>query len=100
MHVGSDVDGMDLDQPTGSSDAGSIDPFDFVYSNLPDSTHILDQVPDCEHCHSKKFEYESPGFCCRNGQVELAEPEPIPELIRLWSSTDADCRHFRESIRF
>jgi hypothetical protein len=91
---------MDFDTPTKSSDAESIDPFDFVYSNLPESTHILKQVPDCQLCHAKKFERETDGFCCRNGQIELAEPEPIPELMRLWSSADADARHFRESIRF
>ena len=90
---------MDLDTPLDLSNEGGIDPCDFVYSNLPE-THILEQVPNCEHCHAKKFEHEIPGFCCRNGQIELAEPTPIPELMRLWSSVDADSRHFRESIRF
>ena len=93
MHVGSG------DTPTDSSHEGSIDPFDFVYANLP-NTHILEQVPDCKHCHAKRFEHETPGFCCQNGQIELAEPVPIPELMRLWSSADADSRHFRENIRF
>jgi hypothetical protein len=91
---------MDLDTPTKSSGAESIDPFDFVYSNLPNRTHILKQEPDCKHCHAKKFERETDGFCCRNGSIKLAEPKPIPELMRLWSSADADSRHFRESIRF
>jgi hypothetical protein len=100
MHVGYDVDDMDLDTPTKSSSAESIDPFDFVYSNLPNSTHILKQEPDCKYCHAKKFERETDGFCCRNGNIKLAEPKPIPELMRLWSSADADSRHFRESIRF
>jgi hypothetical protein len=100
MHVGSDADDMDYDEMSDSSDMGSIDPFDFVYSNLLESTHILQQVPDCEHCKAKKFEHETPGFCCRNGQIKLAETEPIPELMRLWYSSDADSRHFRESIRF
>ena len=90
---------MDLNTPIDSSDEGGIDPFDFVYSNLPEM-HILEQVPDCEHCNAKRFEHETPGFCCRNGQIELAEIDPIPELMRLWSSADADSRHFRESIRF
>jgi len=77
-----------------------IDPFDYVYSNLPDSTHILKHAANCDHCKAKKFESETDGFCCRNGQIELKEPDPIPELMRLWSSTDADSRHFRENIRF
>ena len=100
MHAGFNGEDVDLDTSIDSSNAGAINPFDFVYSNLPDSTHILEQVPNCMHCHAKKFEHEPPGFCCRNGQIELAEPVPIPELMRLWSSADADCRHFRESIRF
>jgi len=93
---------MDTNTTTYSSGPESIDPFDFVYSNLPDSTHILHQVPNCEFCNAKKFERETDGFCCRKGKVELADqqPEPIPELRRLWSSQDMDSRHFRESIRF
>uniref|UniRef100_A0A453NYG9 Uncharacterized protein n=1 Tax=Aegilops tauschii subsp. strangulata TaxID=200361 RepID=A0A453NYG9_AEGTS len=98
----SDTDSTDLDEPVESSNTGSIDldPFDYVYSNIPDSTHILKHAANCEHCKAKKFQYETDGFCCRNGEIELAEPEPIPELMRLWSSADADSRHFRESIRF
>ena len=37
LHVGFDVDDMDVNTSTDSSDDGSIDPFDFVYSNYPDS---------------------------------------------------------------
>ena len=92
MHVDFEDDEMDLDIQTYSTGAESIDPFDFVYSNLPNRTHILKEVPDCEHCHAKKFEHETDGFCCRNGKIKLAnqQPEPIPELRRLWSSQDAD----------
>ena len=91
---------MDLHTTIDSSNEGAIDPFEFVYSNLPDRTHILEQVPNCDHCHAKRFEHETPAFCCRNGQIQLAEQVPIPELMRLWSSMDMDCRHFQESIRF
>ncbi|VAI55001.1 unnamed protein product [Triticum turgidum subsp. durum] len=77
-----------------------LDPFDYVYSNIPNSTHILKHAANYEHCKAKKFQYETADFSCRNGEIELAEPEPIPELMRLWSSADADSRHFRESIRF
>jgi hypothetical protein len=96
MHIGFDADDMDLDTPTDPSAEESIDPFDCVYSNIPNSMHILKQVPDCGHCHAKKFERETDSFCCRNGQIELVEQEtePIPELMRLWSSADADARHF------
>lgn len=99
MYVGCDANDVDLDEPADLSGVGPIDPFDFVYSNLPE-THVLEQVPNCEECNAKRFEREPPGFCCRNGDVILKEQEPIPELMRLWSSTDADCRHFHNSIRF
>ncbi|XP_044945780.1 uncharacterized protein LOC123394940 isoform X2 [Hordeum vulgare subsp. vulgare] len=99
---GSDDDSHDGDEVTNMSSAESvdIDPFDFVYSNLPDRTHILKHAKNCDHCKAKKFESETDGFCCRNGKIELKEPDPIPELMRLWSSMDADSRHFRENIRF
>ncbi|XP_073362179.1 uncharacterized protein [Aegilops tauschii subsp. strangulata] len=77
-----------------------VDPLDFVYTNIPDTTHILKLDANCKHCKAKKFVSETDGFCCRNGQIELKQPEPIPELMRLWSSMDADSRHFRENIRF
>ncbi|XP_073362018.1 uncharacterized protein [Aegilops tauschii subsp. strangulata] len=99
---GSNNDSMD-DESKATMTGGNpseIDPFDFVYSNIPDNTHILKLAANCEHCKARKFESETNGFCCRNGQIELKQPEPVPELMRLWSSMDADSRHFRENIRF
>jgi hypothetical protein len=48
----------------------------------------------------KKFEHEPPGFCFCGGKVELNELNVPNELIRLWSSNDADAKHFRNNIRF
>ncbi|XP_073359742.1 uncharacterized protein [Aegilops tauschii subsp. strangulata] len=99
---GSDNDSMD-DESEATMTGGNpseIDPFDFVYSKIPDNTHILKLAANCEHCKARKFESENDGFCCRNGQIELKQPEPVPELMRLWSSMDADSRHFWENIRF
>ncbi|AQK75317.1 hypothetical protein ZEAMMB73_Zm00001d018231 [Zea mays] len=76
------------------------DPYDKVYSNLPEETHMLKHVPDCGYCTAKKFEYEPPGFCCRGGKVELAPLETPPQLMRLWDSADSDAKHFRDNIRF
>ncbi|XP_037430166.1 uncharacterized protein LOC119295816 [Triticum dicoccoides] len=99
---GSDYDSMEDDEEARMSSAKpiEIDPFDFVYTNIPDSTHILKHAANCDHCKARKFESETDGFCCRNGQIELKKLEPIPELMKLWSSMDADSRHFRENIRF
>ncbi|XP_062195871.1 uncharacterized protein LOC133899014 isoform X1 [Phragmites australis] len=76
------------------------DPYDHVYDNIPQATHMLKPVENCKHCNAKKFEHETNGFCCRNGKIKLCTPETPPELMRLWSSADVDARHFRESIRF
>lgn len=76
------------------------DPYDKVYSNVPSNTHMLKLVENCEHCNAKKFEFEPPGFCCRNGKIHLTTPDTPPELMRLWSSSDSDAKHFRANIRF
>ena len=67
---------------------------------MPTDTHMLKHVANCEHCDAKRFEHEPPGFCCRNGKIELNEPNVPNELMRLWSSNDADASHFRNNIRF
>lgn len=76
------------------------DPYDFVYSNIPNNTHMLKTVQNCRFCSAKKFQYESKGLCCRKGQIILANPDTPPELMRLWTSNDSDARHFRNNIRF
>jgi hypothetical protein len=43
------------------------DPYDYVYSNLPDDVHVLKPVDDCKKCGAKRFQYETKGFCCRDG---------------------------------
>ncbi|ONM22141.1 hypothetical protein ZEAMMB73_Zm00001d005805 [Zea mays] len=60
-----EIDGTQ-DESTGTDVP---DPYDKVYSNLPEETHMLKPVPDCGYCTAKKFEYEPPGFCCRGGKV-------------------------------
>lgn len=76
------------------------DPYDRVYANLPSESHMLKSVENCKHCTAKRIEGEPPGFCCRSGQIHLETPDPPPALRRLWSSSDADARHFRANIRF
>ncbi|KAM0884869.1 hypothetical protein ACQ4PT_030728 [Festuca glaucescens] len=78
------------------------DPYDMVYNKIPTETHILKSVDNCvhKHCGAKRFEHEPPGFCCRNGQIKLANTVTPPELERLWTSEDPDARHFRDNIRF
>ncbi|XP_066320733.1 uncharacterized protein [Miscanthus floridulus] len=59
------------------------DQYDEVYSNIPIDTHMLKPVANCKHCDTKRFEHESLGFCCRNGKIELNEPNIPDELMRL-----------------
>lgn len=56
------------------------DPYDRVYQNIPDSTHMLATKPDCKHCGAKRFQYEPDGFCCRSGKIKLAHSESPLEL--------------------
>ncbi|AQK39179.1 hypothetical protein ZEAMMB73_Zm00001d023344, partial [Zea mays] len=92
---------IEIDGTQGESTGIDVpDPYDKVYSNLPEETHMLKPVPDCGYCTAKKFEYEPPGFCCRDGKVELAPLDTPPQLRRLWDSADSDAKHFRDNIRF
>ena len=67
---------------------------------MPIDTHMLKPVANCEHCDAKRFEHEPHGFCCRDRKVELNELNVPNELMRLWSSNDADAKDFRNNIRF
>lgn len=72
--VGEDVN---FDEAQDASVVGSsvFDPYEIVYSNIPNSTHTLKHVANCKHCDAKKFEYETKSFCCQNGKIKLANPE-------------------------
>lgn len=76
------------------------DPYDFVYNNIPTSTNVLEKEEDCGFCYATKFKYETNGLCCRKGQIRLANPNILPELMRLWTSNESDARHFQQNIRF
>ncbi|KAL6848958.1 hypothetical protein ACP4OV_021541 [Aristida adscensionis] len=76
------------------------DPYDYVYRNFPEAQHVLPDAKDCENCGAQRFHRESPGFCCRSGQVQLIHLDTSSELMRLWGSSDADARHFRDHVRW
>jgi hypothetical protein len=85
---------------TEDEDCQKPDPYDEVYRNIPKHTHMLKTEENCRLCGAKKFQYESEGLCCKKGTIKLANPETPPELMRLWTSSDSDARHFRDNIRF
>ncbi|XP_062198863.1 uncharacterized protein LOC133901533 [Phragmites australis] len=105
MFGGQDGDiNEDVKFDQANDDSASIssvpDKYDHVYSNIPPATHILKPIENCQYCNAKKFEHETKGFCCLNGKIKVSTTDTPPELMRLWSSADADARHFRDNIRF
>jgi len=77
------------------------DPFERVYNNLPSDHLVLRKVLICEYCGAIRFPGEGPGFCCRQGKVNLVNT-PVPDdLQRLFTSqTDRDALCFRKNIRY
>ena len=97
---GADIEhNLDIDEQD-NSEPDVPDPYNKVYANVPSESHMLPSVPNYEHCNAKKFKGELPGFCCQGGKIHLSTHETPPELMRLWSSSDADARHFRANIRY
>ena len=94
-----DVQDNDLEEDTTSIPEVP-DRYDEVYSNMPTDTHMLKPVANYEHYDAKRFEHEPRGFCCRDRKVDLNELNIPNEFMRLWSSNDADARHFCNNIRF
>jgi hypothetical protein len=90
---------LDMDEQE-NSEPNVLDPYDKVYTNVPLESHMLPSVLNCEHCNAKKFEGEPLRFYCQGGKIHLSTPETPLELMRLWSSLDADARHFRANIRY
>ena len=77
------------------------DHFDRVYKNLPTQHLVLRKVPICEYCGAIRFPGEGPGFCCRQGKVNIVNT-PIPDELRclFTSQTDRDALYFRKNIRY
>ncbi|EEC81941.1 hypothetical protein OsI_25815 [Oryza sativa Indica Group] len=97
---GEDDEMVQSDDDTQSPNSSVLDPFDYVYSNTPQSTNVLKPEPDCKHCGAKRFQYEPPSFCFRDGKIKLVQNETPLELMRLWTSSDPDAKHFRDNIRY
>ncbi|EEC75772.1 hypothetical protein OsI_12678 [Oryza sativa Indica Group] len=86
---------------SGVNGTGIDDPHDRVYHKLPKTHHVLKKVPDCKHCHAIRFQFESPGFCCREGKINVKIPTVPAELIRLFTSqVHNDAKYFRKHIRY
>jgi len=72
-----------------------------LYVGLPKTHHVLKKAQNCFYCRAKRFEGESPAFCCRNRLVNIFIPEVQDELCRLFTSqSDMDTKYFRRNIRY
>ena len=73
------------------------DPYERVYNDLPAEHLVLRKVPICEYCGAIRFLGEGPGFCCRQGKVNIVNT-PVPDdLQRLFTSqTDRDTLYFKK----
>ena len=58
------------------------DPYDRVYKDLPAHHLVLRKVLICEYCGAIRFPSEGPGFCCRQGKVNIVNTS-IPDELRL-----------------
>ena len=56
------------------------DPFGQVYKDLSAQHLVLKKVPICEFCDAIRFPGEGPGFCCRQGKVNIVNTIIFDEL--------------------
>ncbi|XP_010693207.1 uncharacterized protein LOC104906186 [Beta vulgaris subsp. vulgaris] len=66
---------------------------------MPTAALTLPPVECCSKCFAVRFAYEPLGFCCSDGEVEIASNSFPSELIRLFTSQDDDVVHVRTYAR-
>ena len=69
--------------------SSAVDPYDFVYDDLPQTYRTLREQNDCRYYGAKRFQYEGPSFCCIRGKVQLAEPQVPDDLYHLFTTQNA-----------
>ena len=57
------------------------DSYERVYNDLPAEHLVLRKVPICEYCGAIRFSSEGPGFCCRQGKVNIVNT-PVPDDLQ------------------
>lgn len=76
------------------------DPYDHIYHNLPSNCHFLEQVPNCRYCSAKRFQHETPTFCCMSGKIKIVTPSVPGELHQLYTSQEPNAKYFRDNIQY
>ncbi|XP_019246018.1 PREDICTED: uncharacterized protein LOC109225707 isoform X2 [Nicotiana attenuata] len=59
----------------------------------------LKNTQNCKFCSAKRFEYESPGFCCGTGTVKIISHRMPAKLHNLYFENNEKSQHFRTYIR-
>ena len=71
--------------------------------DVEDGRHKFGNMDNvCRQCFALKWEHETKGFCCQNGQVALSQLNPAPQpLLDLLTSTDVkDTRKYNNILAF
>ncbi|KAM3238127.1 hypothetical protein P3L10_013157 [Capsicum annuum] len=74
----------------------------FRYCSITDLANNLFKLkimPNCKFCKAKRFQYESPGFCCANGSMKLIHYELPVESVNLYLGNSEESKHFHTYIR-
>ena len=59
-----------------------MDKVDKLEEDIEDGRHRLDRINIiCRYCFALKWKEESKGFCCVNGQIQLASLAPAPSVL-------------------
>ncbi|KAG5532564.1 hypothetical protein RHGRI_027005 [Rhododendron griersonianum] len=66
---------------------------------VPTKPFVLPSVPQCVHCHAKRFPFEPDGFCCSKGQVSLYPLCTSDKLLNLYRDSSKLSKDFRTHIR-
>jgi hypothetical protein len=85
-----------LSEGLTANNVTDVDPYEFIYQNLP-QRHILSKVPDYNYCGVTRFQYETPGFCCRK---EKSTNTYTRGSYRAENVIHEDAKYFRKRIRY
>ncbi|XP_037448629.1 uncharacterized protein LOC119318209 isoform X2 [Triticum dicoccoides] len=100
MYNGPGLDFESYQEPKHVTKCIQADPYDRIYHNVPSGHHFLERVPNCRHCNAKRFQYETPTFCCMNGKVKIVTPVVPDDLRQLYTSQDPNAKYFQDHIRY
>uniref|UniRef100_A0ACD5VYB2 Uncharacterized protein n=1 Tax=Avena sativa TaxID=4498 RepID=A0ACD5VYB2_AVESA len=100
IYIGPSLDFQSYQEPNPIMNGLQVDPYDHIYHNLPRTFYFLEQVPNYRHCNAKRFQYETPTFCCMNGKIKVVTPLVLDELRDLYTSQEPNAKYFQDHIRY